>query len=167
MKKSDVQFHSEGYGRNVLPAVNVKYYGPSLHAKVQDTFKCSQEIAEQALGYVWESACEQFWREAKSYVPEILGRGEVWSEGRSGGWLVVSGLPDIETWDAIQLGKWAKVVKFCEEEIAYLSSWEYVKDAIGANEWAKEGAEAYNFMDLEDGRTVTMAELKTAHLPPQ
>lgn len=168
MKKADVQFHTEGYGRKVYPAVNVKYYGRYPHEKVQEYFKCSPETAEKALGFVWESSVEQFWNEAHSYIPELLGGNvQVYSEGRSGGWLIVQGLPDFESWDAVQLGKWAKVVKFCEQEIAYLTSWEYIREAIESNEWAKPGAELYNFLDFKDGRTVTVAELKTAHFPPQ
>lgn len=36
---------------------------------------------------------------------------QVYSEGRQGGWCVVHGLPDIEEWDAIALGRWARFAK--------------------------------------------------------
>ena len=41
-------------------------------------------------------------------VPRKRYHVQVYSEGRSGGWLVVSGLDDVESWDAIALGRWAR-----------------------------------------------------------
>jgi hypothetical protein len=35
----------------------------------------------------------------------------VGAEGRSGGWAVVEGLPEFDSWDAIMLGKWARFAK--------------------------------------------------------
>lgn len=171
-RKDDVDFHSDG-NRPAHAAVNVKHYGPYLGGKVVDHFKCSQQTAEQALQYSLESAQEVFWENVQEYVKELFGpTAKVFSEGRSGGWLVPS-FPrqgftreDVEGWDALALTTWARLVKWCTVEIAYRSSWECVREDIEANEWAKEGSERYNFMELKDGRTVTMSELKNAHQPP-
>ena len=44
-------------------------------------------------------------------VPRKNYHVNVYSAGRSGGWLVVDGLPDIDTWDAIDLGVWRRFDK--------------------------------------------------------
>jgi hypothetical protein len=43
---------------------------------------------------------------------------KVWSAGRSGGWLVVNGLPDVADWDAIQLGQWRQYAKWVDATVA-------------------------------------------------
>ena len=45
-------------------------------------------------------------------------------------------------------------------EIAWLCSAEKVFEDIAANEWAKPGAELYNFIDTKDGKTQCIADLK-------
>jgi hypothetical protein len=43
---------------------------------------------------------------------EIFGRPvKVYSEGRCGGWAIVDGLPDFESWDAVLLARWAKFAR--------------------------------------------------------
>ena len=37
---------------------------------------------------------------------------ELWQEGRSGGWLVVNGLPELDSWDAVALSKWRKFERY-------------------------------------------------------
>ena len=53
--------------------------------------------------------CQWRFTGEKVYQPEAVVK--VYSDGRSGGWLVVHGLPDVESWDAIDLGRWAKFEK--------------------------------------------------------
>jgi hypothetical protein len=48
-------------------------------------------------------------------VPRKRYHAQVYSEGRSGGWCVVHGLADIESWDAIALGRWARFAKVVKE----------------------------------------------------
>jgi hypothetical protein len=171
-RKTDVEFHSDR-SRGQHAAVNVKHYGPYLGNKVVEYFSCSEQVAEQALGYTFEMAQQSFWEQAEEWVKELWGpTAKVFSEGRSGGWLVPS-FPrqgfteeDVQGWDALALSKWAKLVKWCKQEIDARSSWESVKEDIETNEWAKDGAERYNFLQLNDGRIVTMQELKNAHQPP-
>lgn len=45
------------------------------------------------------------------YEPAV----KVWSAGRQGGWLVVDGLPGVESWDAIELARWARFAKSVEQ----------------------------------------------------
>src|SRR5687767_15153513 len=154
MKKSEVE-RSYHRGSQGLPMLNVKHYGRSDYVSaVQERFKCSEPVAEQALEYAYESAVERFWNLAKDDVDNVFGsrpKLEVYSEGRSGGWLVVQGLPNVETWDAIQLGKWAQYAKYIRETIKWLASAEEILDAIESNRWAEEGAELYNFQDTPAG----------------
>lgn len=62
--------------------------------------------------YAYEIARDGGWEAARELAAEVFPQSvDVWSDGRSGGWLVVDGLPDVEDWDAIQLGYWSKFVR--------------------------------------------------------
>ena len=162
MRKSDIQFHSDGAGWNPHPAINVKQYqfGP-IAATVAARFGCDEKTAERALSFAWESAVDQFWREfADDIVPDIFPGAKCYSEGRGGGWLTVHGLPDVEAWDSIMLGKWAKLCRMVREEIKYLRSDDKVLEDIDVNQWAKAGSELYNFIDGKDGNARCIADLK-------
>lgn len=158
MKREDVEFHSDGHGRGGNPAINVKCYsfGGKLTAK---ELGCSDATFERAMGFAWDAACQAFWERAQERAKELFPNGKLYSEGCSAGWAVIHGLPDVETWDAVALGKWASFARWCREEIAYMTSRETVKSNIEANRWAEEGAEAYNFCD-DGGKTVCMVDLK-------
>lgn len=173
MKKSDVKTHSEMY-RPAYPAVNVKYYGTFPRRELAEYFGVSENAPEmnRALEFAWESACEQFWESAQDVANfALLGQAEaerlagkpgpyeVYSEGRSGGWLVVHGLPDIESWDAVMLGRWAKFAKLIRQDVEHRTSFESIRDDIEANEWLKPHAEKYNFIE-RDGKTECIADLK-------
>lgn len=167
-RKADIETHSEHY-RGAKPAVNVKVYHYPTTSKVEDAFTCSEAVASQALQYAFESAQQRFWEDAQDVARDIFGKHvKVYSQGRSGGWLVVEGInEDVGSWDAIAVSKWGRLATWAKREIEYLTSWDYVKDDIEANEWAKEGAELYNLLDLKDGRTVSLPELKNAHKPKE
>lgn len=157
--KNDVRTHSDSGPER--PAVRVKCDSFALGLDVAGEFSCDDATAKKALEYAWTSHCEQFWEQAQETAEFHLGKGvTIYSEGRSSGWLVVDGLPDLESWDAIQLTKWAKFERSILAEVAYLSSAEQVRDSITANEWAKPGAEQYNFIDRADGSTACIADLK-------
>lgn len=68
---------------------------------------------------------------------------QVYSEGRQGGWCVVHGLPDIESWDAIALGRWARFEKavkaIAHEEYPYQFIWH-----LGTNVWERVREERRN-----------------------
>lgn len=157
MKKADVEFHSDrGAAR---PAINVKChaFGRGLTA---DALNCDDRTFEQACQFAFKQASERFWEDVQAEAQELFPGCKVYGEGRQGGWLVVHGLPDVETWDAIMLGKWARLARWCEREIAYLSGADAVREDIEANRWNEPGAEGYNFVDKRDGQTVCLSELK-------
>lgn len=150
MRKSDIETRYE-YGRRV-PAVNVKVYNVPSTNVVIERFGCDEKTAEQALSYSHDSQQQIFWEDIHAVVLDIFGsHAKAYSAGRSGGWLVVNGLPDIESWDAIAVGRWAKLCKYCRDEIAYRTSAEAMLEDIEANQWAKPFAEQYNFVDTATG----------------
>ena len=162
MKKSDIETRREN-GRTV-PAINVKYYGRSHVDAVVAKFGCDERTAEQACEYAWESACERFWEYAKERAREIFGPHEckLYSAGRSGGWLILVNLPPVESWDALRVAKFATMARWCVREVKGLTSRDSVLDDIEANEWAKPGAELYNFIEKPDGSHACLADLKAA-----
>jgi hypothetical protein len=162
MKKEQIETHSDGYGRSSHPAVNVKVRNFPSAYQVAEHFQCSEETAAKALEYAFESAQQNFWESAEELARHYLKQSglEVYSEGRSGGWLVVHGLPDIESWDAIMVSRWSRFADAVAREVAYLCSEEQVFESIEANQWGKDGAEAYNFIDNADGSPVCIADLK-------
>ena len=160
MKKSEIKFHSDGYSP-AHPAVNVKCRHWIDDKLIKRQFGCNSKVAQQAAEYAWQNACEQFWGGVQETADHFLGLGHrVYSEGRSSGWLVVHSLPDVDSWDAIMVSKWSRFVHVVEANVEYYSSDEQLLGAIEVNQWAKAGAELYNFIDLEDGRHVCIADLK-------
>ena len=163
-----------------MAALNVKVYGMNGwdNDKVKAHFKCADNDAERAAEFVWESAQEQFWQgeaqdclnaamygnvRCSEYQPagECKPEWEVLSDGRMGGWLVVPDLGDPAEWDARKLQKWRKFANSIKKSIAYLTGWDYARDAIEANQWAKPYSEAYNFIDVK-GETKCIADMKAA-----
>ncbi len=167
MRKDEIETHSVyNLGGPYLPAVNVKCHGsPCLWDEVQEKFGCTLEIASRALEWQFQFAQERFWEDTQEWAKECFGPGvEVWSAGRSGGWAVVEGLLDLDGWNAIQVGKWAKFAKICRQEIEYLTSEEMVIEDIEANRWAEENSEQYNYIDKENGETICLADVpRCAH----
>lgn len=162
------------------PALNVKVYGFGWNlAKLAARLKCSEALAEQAANLAYESAQREFWDEraadclnfamlgeleASEVKPAGLKRApfQVYSDGRSGGWLIVEGLPDVTTWNAVQFGKWRKFARLIRAEIRDLLSFEQTADNIEANNWHQTGAELYNFIDRKDGTHACLSEMKAA-----
>lgn len=169
MKKDDVQFHLEGFGRRARPAVNVKVY--RLPVKVEDVqkrFGCDEDTAEKALQFAFDSRQQMFWEDVQGIAEDCLGKGvKVYSEGRSGGWLVVEGLPAFDSWDAVQLGKWASFTASVAEVIKGYTDKEMLLDDIEANRWAEPGAEAYNFKDTEAGTICIVDEKRIGDAAPE
>lgn len=55
----------------------------------------------------WQAACEDNFALARELAVETFGgHVQVYSEGRSGGWLVVYGLGVVENWTLPELAKW-------------------------------------------------------------
>lgn len=151
--KDDVQLHEASFHGPQLPAVNVKiYHFPSTY-DVMDRFDCSEEVAGTALEYAFQSVQQAFWEDwandTSSYFPNH--NVKVFSAGRSGGWLVVEGLPEIEDWDAVMFGRWRKFEKAVNADVNHRTGREAVLEDIEANRWAESGARLYNFIDTPDG----------------
>lgn len=68
----------------------------------------------------WQSAAaEDAFDDARTDAAEVFPQSvEIWQEGRSGGWLVVGGLPDLHDWDAIALGRWRRFEKMVRSLVA-------------------------------------------------
>lgn len=65
---------------------------------------------------------------------------KVWQEGRMGGWLVVDGLPDLNEWDAVMLGKWRRFERYVRA--IRDDQWRRVVDLVCRNTYARETAAA-------------------------
>lgn len=75
-----------------------------------------------------EIARESAWEDAHEMAYEVWGSKTVriYSEGRSGGWLVVDGLGDIDDWDAVELMRWVKfnnLIKGILDDLDYQFAW--------------------------------------------
>ncbi len=130
--KSDVQFHSDGF-REGRPAVNVKVYGtlerafPEFVRDERPDARFTLDWIEEHLGddgysNYFQFACESEYEYLESWAtgkdddglfPDHSVRLKV--EGRSGGWVAVDGLPELEDWDAILLARWRKFERIARE----------------------------------------------------
>lgn len=124
MRKDDVEFHSDGF-RPGRPAVNVKVYGRVDSDKVFEDARLNgvddprfepwyrERLEDDSFAeHYFEFACESGWEWLQTDAEDTFGKGvKVYSEGRSGGWAVVDGLPDFDSWDAVMLAKWARFAK--------------------------------------------------------
>jgi hypothetical protein len=162
MKKGDVEIYRDRGSE--YPSINVKHYGSFDSDKVVDKLKCSEEQAEKALQFAWESACSAFWEDVEGYAIEVWGSGrvKVYGLGRSGGHLCVYGLPSVESWDAVELGRWAKFEKMVKAELKNRTDPEAIMEDIEMNEWYKDGSEQYNFFEGKDGVSNSIPDLKAA-----
>lgn len=125
--RDDVSTHATGYHGSQLPAVNVKVY-TQIEGAFADFAKnerpdarltldwIEEHVGDDGLDSIFWHACESEFEYLADYAPEILGDGvSVSQEGRSGGWAVVDGLPEIEDWDAVRLAKWRKFERIARE----------------------------------------------------
>ena len=126
-KRENVAMHSDGF-RPALPAVNVKLdcmFGfpesvdwSDVDVVADDELDNLRAFIESEFGEERDPYGENLWSVVQAvaigeveyladWALELFGPGvEIWQQGRSGGWLVVDGLPDIESWDAIMLSRW-------------------------------------------------------------
>lgn len=160
--RDDVERHTEGYYGYGYPAVNVKVRHFVSSDKIAERFGCSEDTAIKAAEFAFNAACEMFWQEVQDTAEECLPRWGIkaYSAGRSGGWLIIKGLQDVEEWDAVMLAKWRHFEKIIKAEVAYRTSEECILEDIEANRWAEDGAEAYNYVDFKDGSSHCIVDLK-------
>ena len=154
MKRSDVELrYTRGAWRDPLPALNVKVHSLGLDASaVASEFKCDQQTAERALQFAFDAQQRNFWEGCDEIATDIFGEHvKVYSDGRSGGWLTVEGLGDVTMWDVIAISRWARFAKAICADIAWRISADVLREDIDANQWAKPGAEEYNFVNTPKG----------------
>ncbi len=154
-RKDDITYHhTSWYGGGRVPAINVKVHnfgGRDAVDKLMAEYGVTEAQAERALEIVFEAHQRDFWDYlAPEAVEEIInpafnGNFDAYSEGRSGGWLVVDGkrhdgritrhFDGVESWDAIKVSAWGRFVKRIEAEVAYLTSYDEIVATIDANEY--------------------------------
>jgi hypothetical protein len=94
---TDIQYHSEALGgESSQPAINVK--DDVLYAREEPYATLIEQVGENVANALYERAREGFWMDA-DVLADDFGYGEAFSEGRSGGWLVVSTPPDLDAED--------------------------------------------------------------------
>ena len=174
-KKTDIKLHTDGGYGTYYPAVNIKVYNLGCTTDdVMQKFGCTEEVAEKALQFAFDAECRDFWEYWQDTTGDVenglYGSPEyaffpgekvmVQCAGRSGGWLIVQGLPPVEEWNAIMVSRWNKFQRAVKEGVAYKISKESLLDDIEANKWALPYAEAYNFFKGSNRTSVCIAEVK-------
>lgn len=120
--RQDVDTH----GREGFPAVNVKVYRDIRDA--WNDFEREEEhdprftlewvyehVSDDALSDIFWMTCEHEFEYLESWATGADGdslfpgeRVTLYRGGRSGGWVEVDGLPELEEWDAVRLARWRK-----------------------------------------------------------
>lgn len=101
------------------------------------------------------------WRFTGNKVPRKRYHVQAYSAGRSGGWLVVDGLPDIDDWDAIALNDWRRFHKcvraIADEEYPYDFIWQLHENVYEPNvvEPARRAADRGAEADADMWVTIT------------
>ena len=166
MKKEDIEYHSDGYGRASVPAVNVKVHswniafpiklgrwsddgGATWHDEMTDAGfdeEWIEQYAPDEHGERFGFACECAWEYLQDEARDIFGGNvKVYSQGRSGGWAIVEGLDDAESWDAIAVSRWARFAKVARSLADDIPR--QVAEGIYHNEYLPA------LQELEDART--------------
>jgi hypothetical protein len=79
---------------------------------------------------------------------------KVYAKGRQGGWLVVDGLPSVDTWDATMLGRWRRFERYVRAAVD--DSPRAVAWVICANVYEREAEaeDAERARQVERGRAI-------------
>lgn len=66
--------------------------------------------------WIFQTACESEFEQATTDAQELFAnpRLKCWLGGRSGGWFIVDGLPDVESWGIDELTAWAELERLCK-----------------------------------------------------
>jgi hypothetical protein len=156
--RDDVKTH---YGSD-RPAVNVKVRAWPFWAGVDFDGIAGEEGApgfseawieahlspEHVDGVFWRT-CENEWEQLAQDAAEVFGdyRVTVEQDGRSGGWAVVRGLPDLGEWDAVLLGKWRRFERYARSIADGIP--ELMAETIAINQWQSwRAAYVFSFGDV-------------------
>lgn len=111
--RDDVEFHSNAMFYPVHPAINVKAHSApdfwKLKYALEDAgYNLSDKQIESAGNIAFSKLQREFWNEfVPKTIESIYGKWVKWgSEGRQSGWLAVYNLPEVESWDVVDLAKW-------------------------------------------------------------
>lgn len=125
MRKSEVETYYTG--RERLPSVDIKVHTMWQWERVVPTFVkdnvdprftvewITEHVSDEDMDTLFWHACEFEFEYFQGWADEIIPGINLEREGRSGGHMVATNLPDVETWDAIMLGKWAKLARIARE----------------------------------------------------
>lgn len=83
--------------RNRQPACEVKDH--ELYAHNWRFAELQKQLGEATCNVIYESVIEDFWQHFAPMVAKEFGYGQIYSEGRSNGWLMVSNPPDLSACD--------------------------------------------------------------------
>lgn len=140
ISRDDVEVHADMSDPH--PAVNVKVQNSDLPkgqewTDLVDEFELDSRLAalpagelrdvvdaflgKDGPGYIFGMVCEDRYEEtAERAKLEFFKDYEIdtWTEGRSGGWFVVGGLPPVEHWGVKLLTQWHLFSMFCAGQVA-------------------------------------------------
>lgn len=140
-------------GHHGDPMVNVKVYGGlsegfAQFRKEEGDYDPSfteewveANLSDEDVEEYFQFACASEWEYAQDYAEEIFGAHvKVYGAGRSGGWAVVTGLDDVDEWDAVALAKWRKFENYATSAAEYIPGAMVSLIYINAFQWAQDEA---------------------------
>lgn len=148
--KADIEMHADHY--HARPAVNIKVYSDWCKVPVGPgtefddpgfTHDWIEALSDDERESAWQFACESNFEVLEEDAKAIFGSHvKCYTEGRSGGWAVVHGIDDdVESWDAIAVGKWgrfATIARALADDVPY----QFVSSLYINNfEWEREQRE--------------------------
>lgn len=154
ISRDEVQIdYHRGHG-HYEPMVNVKVYDMDLPTGAEfDALLGEHELDPRLAGLDGEAirdlietylenhdepfnlACSDHFEHAQEQLKEQFFpdyNTKAWTAGRSGGWLVVEGLPEVKTWRPELLTKWDEFTKFCAvlvKDIPRAMAWDVLANA--------------------------------------
>lgn len=138
--KADIKFHSVGLGASV-PAINVKVHHLPDEQEIAKRLGIPIEDARRELELEIDLISCGFWNHTlpelvkQKLIPRFPGANG-FSEGRSAGWVAVSGIgvqwEVLEGWDAVDLAYWRSFEKAIVDVVKEFSSANSIAYGIGA-----------------------------------
>lgn len=141
----DVRIHDDSTSGMCpgYPAVNVKvaYRQFPEYWRLAEHYGVSDENGEKLSQLAFDYQAEYFWREVGKIVEKRLKTTDWTRAGRSGGWLEVHGLGDVEEvlkWKKTKVERWQRFEKEVHQFMNELCDWDHVIALIDNMEWVDE-----------------------------